>query len=93
MIKGESVNAISEFATTSDYFLQVTIEKSGRVISSNSGVGPIPTLFGREENPLYFADCFLSLDWTKYESQRIKAMLSQKKRLKHYLIIGLVIPN
>jgi PAS domain S-box-containing protein len=73
MINGETIEALSEFAITSDYFLHATIEKSGKVISSHSAIGPIPTLFDRNEKPIYFADCFLSSDWSKYETQRIKA--------------------
>jgi PAS domain S-box-containing protein len=79
MINGETIDAISEFAITSDYFLHVTVEKSGKVISSDSSLGPIPTLFDRKEKSIYFTDCFLTSDWTKYETQRIKAWKNSQK--------------
>jgi PAS domain S-box-containing protein len=73
MIKGEIIDALSEFANTSDHFLHAKIDKSGQVLSYDPDLGPIPTLFDRKEKPIYFADCFLSSDWAKYETQRIKA--------------------
>ncbi|GMQ30516.1 PAS domain-containing protein [Algoriphagus confluentis] len=69
----ESIQVLSQLAITSEYFLQVTLDKSGRVLSSDSGIGPVPSLFDYKEKPIFFADCFLSSEWTKYENQRIKA--------------------
>jgi PAS domain S-box-containing protein len=74
MIDRESIQALRKLALTSEYFLQVTLSKSGEVISSDSGVGPIPSLFEFKERPIIFSDCFLSSDWIKYESQRVKAL-------------------
>jgi PAS domain S-box-containing protein len=85
MIKGETIDALSEFAITSDYFLHVTIDKAGKIISADSDLGPIPTLFDRKEKPIYFADCFLSSDWAKYETQRIKAW----KNSHHSFVVDL----
>lgn len=72
----DSIQVLSKLAITSEYFLQVTLDKSGKVISSDSGIGPIPSFFDQKEKPLQFDDCFLSSDWTKYENQRIKAWKS-----------------
>lgn len=69
----DSIQVLSNLAITSEYFLQVTMDKSGKVLSSDSGIGPIPSLFDHKEKPIYFADCFLASDWSKYENQRIKA--------------------
>ena len=69
----ESIQVLSQMAITSEYFLQVTLDKSGLVVSSDSGIGPIPTLFDNKEKPIRFSDCFLSSDWLKFENQRIKA--------------------
>lgn len=71
-----SIQVLSQLAITSEYFLQVTLDKSGKVISSDSGIGPIPSFFDSQEKPLVFEDCFLSSDWSKYENQRIKAWKS-----------------
>lgn len=69
----DSIQVLSKLAITSEYFLQVTLDKSGKIISSDSGIGPIPSFFDNKEKPLLFEDCFLSSDWSKYENQRIKA--------------------
>ncbi len=69
----DAIQALSHLAVVSEYFLQVTLDKSGRVISSDSGLGPIPTFFDHKEKPIYFTDCFAAANWGKYESQRIKA--------------------
>ncbi len=76
MIKDESIGALSEIAITSEYFLHVTIDKFGKILSSDAGIGPIPTLFDHKAKPLTFSDCFLATDWAKYETQRIKAWKS-----------------
>lgn len=73
----ESIHVLSQMAITSEYFLQVTLDKSGKVISSDSGIGPVPTLFDYKDKPIHFSDCFLSSDWAKYENQRIKAWKSK----------------
>lgn len=72
----DAIQVLSQFAITSEYFLQVTLDKSGKVLSSDSGLGPVPSLFDNKENPIQFADCFISTDWSKYENQRIKAWKS-----------------
>lgn len=69
----EAIQVLGKLAVSSEYFLQVTIDKSGNVLSSDSGLGPIPSLFGQKEKALHFSDCFLSSDLSKYENQRIKA--------------------
>lgn len=68
-----AIQVLSQLAITSEYFLQVTLDKSGKVLSSDSGLGPIPSLFDSKEKPILFSDCFSSSDWSKYENQRIKA--------------------
>ncbi len=73
MIDYDALTILSQMAVTSEYFLQATIDKQGKVIASDSGIGPIPTLFDENETPLTFAECFLASDWSKYENQRIKA--------------------
>jgi PAS domain S-box-containing protein len=72
----KSIQVLSNMAITSEYFLRVTLEKSGKVISSHSGIGPIPSLFDNKEKSIYFSDCFLASEWPKYENQRIKAWKS-----------------
>jgi PAS domain S-box-containing protein len=69
----EAIQVLGKFAVSSEYFLQVTIDKSGNVLSSDSGLGPVPSLFDKKEKPLHFSDCFLSSEIAKYENQRIKA--------------------
>lgn len=72
----DSIQVLSKLAITSEYFLQVTLDKSGKVLASDSGLGPVPTLFDSQEKPIFFSDCFLSSDWSKYENHRIKAWKS-----------------
>lgn len=72
----DSIQVLSKLAITSEYFLQITLDKEGKVLSSDSGLGPIPTFFDNKEKPLRFEDCFLAHDWSKYETQRIKAWKS-----------------
>lgn len=69
----KAIQALGKIAITSEYFLQVTIDKSGNVFTSDSGLGPSPSLFEQEEKLLHFSDCFLSAEFAKYENQRIKA--------------------
>ncbi len=71
-----AIQVLSQLAITSEYYLQVTLDKSGKVLSSDSGLGPVPTLFDSQEKSLFFNDCFLPSDWSKYENQRIKAWKS-----------------
>lgn len=72
----DAIQSLSHLAVVSEYFLQVTLDKSGRVITADSGIGPIPTFFDNKEKPIFFADCFVASNWGKYESQRIKAWRS-----------------
>jgi PAS domain S-box-containing protein len=72
----ESIQVLSQMAITSEYFLQVTLDKTGNVLSSDSSTGPVPTLFDKKKKSIHFKDCFLSSDWSKYENQRIKASKS-----------------
>jgi PAS domain S-box-containing protein len=76
MLNWDAVQVLGQLAINSEYFLQVTIDKSGTILSSDSGIGPIPTLFDPTAKPLIFSDCFLSSDWSKYENHRIKAWKS-----------------
>ncbi|MEP0713730.1 MAG: hypothetical protein ABJC55_17570, partial [Algoriphagus sp.] len=69
----DAIQALSHLAVISEYFLQITLDKTGRVINSDSGIGPVPTFFDNKEKPIHFADCFVASNWAKYESQRIKA--------------------
>lgn len=69
----KALELLAQAAITSEYFMQVTMDKTGLVLSSDSGIGPIPSLFDKTEKPVHFADCFLSSDWIKYENNRIKA--------------------
>lgn len=69
----DSIRRLSKLAVISEYFLHVSLDKSGTVISSDSGMGPVPSFFDHKKKPLHFEDCFLSTDWAKYETSRIKA--------------------
>ncbi|MBN3582898.1 PAS domain-containing protein [Algoriphagus aestuarii] len=69
----KALEVLSQLAITSEYFMQVTFDRSGLVLSSDSGIGPIPSLFDKTKKPVHFSDCFLSTDWVKYENNRIKA--------------------
>jgi PAS domain S-box-containing protein len=73
MHEWDAIQVLSQLAITSEYFLQVTLDKSGKVLSSDSGLGPIPSLFDSKEKSIQFGDCFLASDWSKYENQRTKA--------------------
>ncbi|WP_287063995.1 PAS domain-containing protein [Algoriphagus sp.] len=64
---------MAQFAIRSDYLMQVTLDKNGIVLNSDSGLGPTPSLFEKKDRPIQFADCFLSSDWVKYENNRLKA--------------------
>lgn len=68
-----SIQVLGKLAIISEYFLQISLDKSGKVISSDSGIGPVPSFFDIQEKPLQFEDCFLSTDWAKFENSRIKA--------------------
>lgn len=69
----KSIKLLENLVLSSDYFLQVTLDKSGKVLASHSGIGPVPSLFDSKEKEIFFADCFLSSDWPKFENQRQKA--------------------
>jgi PAS domain S-box-containing protein len=68
-----AIQALSHLSVESEYFLQVTLDKTGKVITSDPGIGPLPTFFDNQEKPIYFADCFVASNWGRYENQRIKA--------------------
>jgi PAS domain S-box-containing protein len=74
----DSIQVLSKLAITSEYFLQVTLEESGNVLSSDPGIGPAP-IFDSEVKSLRFEDCFLASDWSTYESHRIKALKSSRR--------------
>ncbi len=69
----DSMQVFGKLANISEHFLQISLDKSGRVISSDSGIGPVPSFFDNKEKPLQFEDCFLSTDWAKFETSRIRA--------------------
>lgn len=69
----EKIQLLGKFAINSEYFLQVILDKDGNVLSSNSRLGPTPSLFDPQEKTLHFSDCFLSTDLGKYENNRKKA--------------------
>lgn len=69
---------LGKLAVTSEYFLQVTIDKAGKVLSSNLKI-PTTSLLDSTEKPLRFEDCFLSSDWSTYENQRIEAWKSSQR--------------
>lgn len=75
----ESLKALAKLAITSDYLLQVVIDNTGKILSSDSGIGPVPSLFDKKEKQIYFGDCFDSSQWSKYESQRLKACKSSRQ--------------
>ncbi|NVJ85135.1 MAG: PAS domain-containing protein [Algoriphagus sp.] len=64
---------LAQLAVSSEYLMQVTLDPDGKVLSSDSGIGPIPSLFDQSKKQIFFADCFLSSDWVKYENNRTKA--------------------
>ncbi len=69
----DGLNLMAQLAIASEYLMQVTLDREGKVLSSDSGIGPVPSLFDQSKKPMVFADCFLSSDWLKYENNRIKA--------------------
>lgn len=73
MQESTSIQALGNLTLSSEYFLQILLDKKGKVIQAHPGLGPIPSLFDLKEKEILFGDCFLSSDWTKYEAQRHKA--------------------
>jgi hypothetical protein len=61
-----AIQALSHLSVESEYFLQVTLDKTGKVITSDPGIGPLPTFFDNQEKPIYFADCFVASNWGRY---------------------------
>ncbi|EAZ79113.1 PAS domain-containing protein [Algoriphagus machipongonensis] len=79
-VKGLEV--LAQLAITSEYIMQVTMDRSGVVLSSDSGIGPVPSLFDKTQKPVHFSDCFLSTDWVKYENNRLKAWNNHHQSFK-----------
>ncbi|WP_177188403.1 PAS domain-containing protein [Algoriphagus hitonicola] len=73
MVDRKSLEVLAQIAINSEYFMQVTLDREGRVLSSDSGIGPVPSLFDNSDQPIRFSDCFTSSDWVKYENNRLKA--------------------
>ena len=69
----DAIQALSRLVVISEYYLQVTFDKTGRVLTSDPGIGPEPTYFDDKERPIYFSDCFVGSNWERYENHRIKA--------------------
>ncbi|MFC3417638.1 hypothetical protein [Algoriphagus hitonicola] len=68
MVDRKSLEVLAQIAINSEYFMQVTLDREGRVLSSDSGIGPVPSLFDNSDQPIRFSDCFTSSDWVKYEN-------------------------
>ncbi len=73
----DSIQVLEKLVTISEYFLLISLDKSGRVTSPDSGLGPAPYVFDNTEKPLLFEDCFLSTDRAVFETSRIKAWNSR----------------
>ena len=69
----ENIQALDKLLGRSEYFLQVTLDESGTILASSTGMEPVTSSFNRRENPLRFGDCFLVSDWPKYEAKRLHA--------------------
>ncbi|MDF2157160.1 PAS domain-containing protein [Algoriphagus sp. CAU 1675] len=65
--------------------MAITLDKTGKILSSDSAIGPAPSLFDRKETSIHFSDCFQISDWKKYENARNKA----RKSSHHSFIIHL----
>lgn len=73
MVNKKSLEILAQLAINSEYFMQITLDKEGKVLSSDSGIGPVPSLFEKKVVDIHFSDCFISSDWVKYENNRLKA--------------------
>ncbi|WP_297335118.1 PAS domain-containing protein [Algoriphagus sp.] len=73
MVDKKSLEVLAQMAINSEYFMQVTLDREGKVLSSDSGIGPVPSLFDTHTQAIYFSDCFTASDWGKYENNRLKA--------------------
>ncbi|PZX59265.1 PAS domain S-box-containing protein [Algoriphagus ratkowskyi] len=73
MINHHAIHALSHVAEVSEYFLQLTIDKTGKILTSGPGIGPNSTSLDNAGKAIYFADCFVDSNWTKFEIQRTKA--------------------
>ncbi|MDR7129507.1 PAS domain S-box-containing protein [Algoriphagus sp. 4150] len=69
----DAIQAISHLTVASDYYFQISLDKAGKVITSNSGIGPTHGFFGNNEKTVCFADCFEASDWGDFESRRTNA--------------------
>jgi len=68
----DAIQAVSHLAKDSEYFLQVALDTTGRILLSEQEAVQITAKISRQQ-PIYFGDCFMASDWSKYESQRINA--------------------
>ncbi|REG83072.1 PAS domain-containing protein [Algoriphagus antarcticus] len=68
-----AIQALSHLGVVSDYFFQVTLDKTGKVITTESDIDPNPNYFDKKNKPIYFADYFVASNWGKYETHRNKA--------------------
>ncbi len=68
-----NLKLLETLATKSEYYMAITLDKTGKVLSSDSVTEPAPSLFSRKETHVHFSDCFQSSDWVKYEINRNKA--------------------
>lgn len=73
-----AIHALSQLEE-SDYLMQVTLDKTGRVMPSASGIEHIPTIIQNKEKPIYFSDCFAASNWAKYKDHRNKARKNSHK--------------
>ena len=81
----EAIKPLSNLALVSEYFLQITLDKTGKVIKAGSKLGTTTPSFDPHENPSYFKDYFLASNWAHYDSQRIKAKSNLHRSFLVYL--------
>ncbi|WP_192085864.1 PAS domain-containing protein [Algoriphagus sp. Y33] len=75
----DAIQALSHLAVVSDYYLQVTIDNTGKILSPHPSFGQPPTFFENKEKTIYFSDCFEASNWEIYENKRIKAWRNSSK--------------
>jgi len=75
----EVLKLLAQLAITSEYLLQAVIDKTGKIVSSDSEMVSTPEFPDKKLKPMFFGDSFVSTQWPKYESQRLKAMKNSRQ--------------
>jgi len=75
----DAIQALTHLTIGSEYYFQVSLDNTGKILSFHSGIDKASTFLVNKEKSFIFSDCFLASNWSEYESQRMKAWKASRQ--------------